>query len=303
MRPYLRHLLRGTLILLAISGSVHSHVGSIIYPIYELPGRSVLDLRDGSTSDWDDFVPGASLEQLDFEALAVGDAATMSPDDLTARVFLAWSADEQRICFAVERIDDAYVNLYEGGDLRDIWQYDGVEFMVDGDHSGGAYNFEGCLTEDCAERVNFQAQNYQLLADSPDGRTMNIVHAGKEWAARPPWADAGGGVAGEDPIHYSLVEAYVTPWDELSLEGPESSTRSQLEGGNIIGFQITLPDFDTKPGEYRGYYTVAGQRQTWRVADNFVDGRLVACTDPGCSGYDLSSVGEDSWGRIKASFR
>ena len=298
------------LLLVALSGNVGAHVGSIIYPIYELPGHSDIDIHDGSTSDWDYLVPDASLDLLDFEALPVGDAATMNPDDLTTRAFLGWSASEQRIYFAVERIDDVYVNRYEGGDLRDMWQHDGVEFLVDGDHSGGEYNFidlyegkKGCASEECIQRNNFQAQQYQFLADSPDDRLISILNFDKDWAAQPPWADAGGALVDEEPIHYSLVEGYVTPWDELSLEGPVSSMRSQLEDGKVIGFQISLPDFDTQPAAYHGWYTVAGQWETWRYAENFADGRLVSCTDPGCSGYDFTAVRADSWGRIKASFR
>ena len=289
---------------------VAAHVGSIIYPIYELPGHPMVDIQDGSTSDWDYLVPDASLDLLDFFTLEVGDAATMNPGDLTARAFLGWSADEQRIYFAVERVDDVYVNEYEGGGLQSMWRHDGVEFLVDGDHTGGEYNFvqeadgtSGCASEDCLRRNNLQAQQYMLLADSPDGRLICIVNERKDWASRPPWADAGGTLLGEDPIHYSLVEGYVTPWDQLSLDGPESSRRTQLEDGQIIGFQVSMPDFDTEPGQYHGWYTLAGQSATWRVADNFVDGRLVSCTDPGCSGYDFSAVRVDSWARIKASFR
>lgn len=295
-------------VLLALNANAGAHVGSIIYPIYELPGHSVPDVQDGSTSDWDDYlVPDASLDLLDFRALEVGEAATMNPDDLTTRVFLAWSADKQRIYFAVERIDNAYVNQFEGGGLQEIWRHDGVELMVDGDHSGGDYNFMvlgGCQEdEDCNRRSQLQAQQYQLLADSPDARTIYIVNERKDWAAQPPWADAGGALEGEDPFHYSLVEGYVTPWDELSLEGPASSTRSQLETGRIIGFQVSMPDFDTEPGRYHGWYTVDGQWDTWRLAEHFVDGLLVSCTGSGCTDYDLTTVRVDSWGRIKASFR
>ena len=48
-----------------------------------------INIRDGSTSEWDYSVPDASLGQVGFEALPIGDAATMSP-------VLAVMANEER---------------------------------------------------------------------------------------------------------------------------------------------------------------------------------------------------------------
>ena len=161
----------------------------------------------------------------------------------------------------------------------------------------------GCLSEDCIERNNLQAQQYRMLATSPDDRLLSIMNDRKDWAVLPPWADVVGTVVDEGPFHYSLVEGYVTPWDALSVGGPEGSQRSQLEDGRVIGFQVSMADFDTKPAAYHGWYTIAGQWDTWRLADNFADARLVSCADPGCSDYNFTAVRTDSWGRIKASFR
>ena len=80
---------------------------------------------------------------------------------------------------AIERLDDVYMNTYEGGDLTGIWRFDGFEIMVDGDHSGGQYvpPAEWCnllkpvvLPDEGYDpgrdpcRSNFQAQQYLGIA-------------------------------------------------------------------------------------------------------------------------------------------
>ena len=75
---------------------------------------------------------------------------------------------------------------------------------------------------------------------------------------------------------------------------PGDSKVSDLSDGKVIGFQISVPDFDVAPSEYRAFHTLTGQAATWRYAERFADGRLV-----GAGGG--TAVEADSWGRIKAS--
>jgi hypothetical protein len=281
-----------------------AHMGTRLYPIYELSTHDLPDVHDGSTVDWEYLVPDASLNLLDFEAMAVGDGAAINPDDLTTRVFLGWNGETQRLYFAVERVDDVYINEFEGGGMTGIWRHDGFEIMVDGDHTGGQYNGHECgdpAAEECFQLNNQQAQQYQLVAQAPNDRLIYIVAEHKDWASLSPWADAGGFQYGEVP-NYSFIEGFVTPWDELNMKGPEQSKISELTGGRIIGLQVSLPDFDEKPGQYHGWFTVAGQWETWRLAENFVDG-LLLCADGDCRQVEVSAVVPDSWARIKASFR
>ena len=65
----------------------------------------------------------------------------------------------------------------------------------------------------------------------------------------PPYADAGGGVAGENPI-IRVIELYVTPYD--SWQGPDSRPEdvavSDLTAGKVIGFAILVWETMTKVG-------------------------------------------------------
>lgn len=279
---------------------------SPIFPIYEIPTPALPDVHDGSLDDWEAVVPGPSLTHNDFRPLAVQDGAGIDPADLAYRCFLGWHGGTQTIWIGVERVDDVYINTYPGGEPGNMWMHDGIEFMVDGDHSGGEYN--GCLTNDaCSEEealllAGYQAQQYTLIPESPDGTPISANASASGWVTHAPWSDAGGASWGGGPT-ITVTEGFVTPWDALDWHGPEVSTPSTLEAGRIIGFQISMPDFDVV-GTYHAFHTIAGLANTWRMADNFVDGELIGCDEEGCSGGPVDSgVHPESWGRIKASLQ
>jgi hypothetical protein len=296
------------LLVAAFAGVASAHIGGLSFPVFELPTEDLPDVADGTTEDWEDVLSGTSLDHNSFAPLNVADGAGIDPSDLAYRTWFAWNSADQRLYLAIERVDDVYVNTYEGGDLTGLWRFDSIEFMVDGDHSGGSYNGGG-LGENLSEEetkllANFQAQQYVAVAEAPDGRVLGYQGAGQGWVTLPPWADAGGFSEGESP-NRSVIEMAVTAWDGLNWEGPELSVRSNLEAGKMIGFQFSIPDFDTEAGAYHGFHTLSGQPNTWREADNFVDGELIPCDGGDCGADPLNAgtaVAPSSWGRIKASF-
>ena len=194
-----------------------------------------------------------------------------------------------------------YINEYEGGDIRQIWQYDNIEFMIDGDHSGG--QFGGWRADQHTEEElrlldNATAQYYIAIAESPDGIHFGYLGAGNGWVNRPPYGDAGGGAWGRDP-NTSVIEMYLTPFDNCIWNDPEGSVVSTLEPGRIIGFSMNVSDFDTEPRAYRAFATLAGSAVTWRDASRFLDGILLAA-DPDNS--SPTAVQTTTWADIKASF-
>jgi hypothetical protein len=283
-----------------------AHVGGIVIPIYELSTSDLPDLTDGSLSDWEDVLGPATLTQNDFTATNVADGAAIDPADLAYRIWLAWHSADQTIWSGIERVDDVYINTYAGGDYLNMWQYDGVEFMLDGDHSGGQYNgFDAnAVGADQAKLLSdYQAQQNFALPSSPDGRTVGYEGNANGWATLPPYADGGGGESGQAPTT-TVMEFFFTPWDALDYNGPAQSTRSTLAAGRFIGIQIAMPDFDTEAGTYHGYQNLNGEADTWRLAENFADGQLIPCDTGDCgSAPTQTAVAEDSWGRIKAAFK
>jgi hypothetical protein len=277
------------------------------FPVYELSTGELPDLRDASLADWEDVLGGVSWTHDDFAPLAVSDGAGIDPADLAYRSFMAWHYPTQTIYICVERVDDVYINTYPGGAPQDLWKNDGLELMIDGDHSGGDY--AGWSADDLGEETakllyGYQAQQYVLVPESPDGKYVGHNGSASGWATDPPWGDAGGTAFGEAPTT-SIMEAYVTPWDELNWQGPTMSKRSLLEPERIIGFQISVMDWDVV-GTYHGFHTLSGLASTWRMADNFVEGELIGCDYDDCSGGtgDINpAVESESWGRIKATLQ
>jgi hypothetical protein len=276
-----------------------------IFPVYEISTDDLPDLRDASLEDWEDVLPGTSLTHDDFLPLAVSDGAGIDPADLAYRTFMAWHSATQTLWICIERVDDVYINPYEGGDPSVQWMTDGVEFMVDGDHSGGSYN--GFSVDEYGEEqakllAGYQAQQYTMIPESPDGITIGNNTSASGWVTNLPWADGGGTAYGEAPTT-SIMEGYFTPWDELDWHGSEFSTRSTLEAGRIIGFQLSVMDWDVV-GTYHAFHTLSGLASTWREADNFVQGELIGCDYGDCgAAANPTAVESESWGRIKASLQ
>jgi hypothetical protein len=291
----------------------NAHVGDIVYPIYELPTSDLPDIFDGTLEDWEDVLPGTALTHDDFTPLNVGEAAGIDPEDSAYRVYLAWHSAGQHVYAGVERIDNVYINTYEGGNVHILAAYDDVEFHLDGDHTGGQYNFwlevDDYSEEEFKLLQNLQAQQYVIIAESPDGQIIGYQGNGLGWAIDPPYTDAAGTAFGEDPTT-TIMEFYVTAWDEINWQGPHLSRRSELVGGKIIGLQVTIADYDAINEDggpvRRGFHTLSGQDNTWIFAERFVDAELIPCDtgDCGAAAEPLpTAVREDSWGRIKATFR
>jgi len=236
-------------VLLALCTTVLAHVGSAIYPIYELPSADLPDLHDGTLDDWEDVLPGASVTFSDLSAMDVGEGAPVDPGDLAYQVFLAWHGSSQRVYVAVESVDDIFVGGYEGGGAGDAWKYDGFEFLLDGDHNGGEYQgfMDMDLTMEERRRLSQrEAQHYYAVPEAADDRILIVAQsfsqpyttAERMQIASPPYADAGGFLLLGSPT-ISGIEMYVTPYDELDFSDPENSQRSTLYAEKTIGFQIT----------------------------------------------------------------
>ena len=115
----------------------------------------------------------------------------------------------------------------------------------------------------------------------------------------PPYAEAGGSVAGERPVIWS-IELYVTPFDHREdLTSPEGSVVSDLSAGQIIGFAIGVYDADLGNIEYVKTFAPEAHVDLGRqvfgdisrfAADYFLDGLLLPANPPGCSASDPPPV-------------
>ena len=124
-----------------------------------------------------------------------------------------------------------------------------------------------------------------------------------EWVDDPPYADGGEGSVGENPVFW-VLEFYVTPFDELIWNDPESSQPSELVAGKVVGFFILIADFDANTAESGTGYMIDDaflrrQGNSAEDANFFVDGVLLEAGEF----LEHSAVQPSSWGMIKASLR
>ena len=279
-----------------------------IYPVVELTDRDVaeIDVTDGSVEDWEYIAGEPTLTPLDF-AQTFGDS--YDPSDMDFRIWLGWHDATDRIFFAMERVDDVYVNEFDREDENEVMVFhdSSVEFAVDGDHSGGAV-FPEERSENSWQDA-WQAQVFDALGEVFDGGSQidlvpHSYHLSPAWFSQPPFAHGGGAVVGGSPI-FSVTEFNVTPFDRFEpTTDPEDSDVSDLFGGKVIGFNIRIPDVDDQPGvETIHQLAVPPSYESFSdllrmSADYFADGVLV--TPDGLSS-DNSAVESNSWARIKAA--
>jgi hypothetical protein len=203
---------------------VKAHVGSNVAPIFELPSEDLPDIHDRSLDDWEDVASSVA--------------------------FAMWISRPSRV--------------WRRETSTRLFEYDGIELMVDGDHSGGQYaKFLGVSDAEQKDLTNFQAQQYFAIPESPDNNTLGYSGAGTDWVVFPPYGDAGGFSDGRESPNTSIIELYLTPWDELDWRGPERSRATDLQPGKIIGIQISVPDFDRGcwscvTPSYDGFFTLSG---------------------------------------------
>ena len=282
-----------------------------IFPIMQLTDRDVaeIDVTDGSVEDWEYIVGEPTLTPLDFAEPYGG---SYDPSDMDFRIWLGWHDATDRIFFAMERVDDVYVNEFDREDENEnevmSFHDSSVEFAVDGDHSGGAVAPEESPGEWL--QAPTQAQVFHALGEVFDGGsqvrlTPHAYHLSADWFSQPPFAHGGGAVVGGSPI-FSVTEFYVTPFDRfVPRADPEDSDVSDLFAGKIIGFNIQVFDVDSQPGIETTHLLAAPPSYEffWPLlamsADDFADGVLI--TPDGMSSED-SAVESDSWARIKATF-
>ena len=298
--------------LLGIAPVTHAHVGDQIYPFFELLDEDLgrIDLTDGSVEDWLEVIGEPSLTAVDFYWGYFG-GVSYDPADLDFRIWLAWNQSTSTLWIAMERFDDLYFNLYDGREPWEMQLWDSsIRFMVDGDHTGGPYNYRhGRYCDDCtAEQVledQRQAQQWMAIAETPDGE--HLFHFGaSDWVVGEPYAVAGGGVIGESPAT-TVTEFRVTPFDDLVYNDEDASEASRLYPGKTIGFSMyTFDNDDPETEDGHVLMTVLSLSADTRPlvdAGSFVDGLLVGAGEDPSRYDDVSAVEPSSWGRIKAALQ
>ena len=294
-----------------------AHSDNRVFPFYQLTDEMLeqIDIHDGSVEEWHE-IGEPSMTLLDFQT--VGNFIPPDPSNLDARIWLAWHDDSNRIYSAFVIIDDTYHNTH--GYENDVvpgamyWS-DSVIFSIDADHSGGLGRSQGVDYTD-AERMSIygMTQRYTVIAETESGPTLdNQVRENQlsgdgiptSWKVYPPYGDAGGMAAGENPT-LSVIEMYVTPYDSWGdWEDKKKTEFTELSAHQIIGFVIMISDNDDECDDctITNFWFPTGidfdgpefTAIIYNVADIFLDGILLP--------VQATTVESITWGRIKASLQ
>ncbi|MCY3760490.1 MAG: hypothetical protein OXH50_04515 [Gemmatimonadetes bacterium] len=294
------------LIIMAMTAMAEAHSGTRLYPFYQLTDEMLeeIDLHDGSIDEWYE-VGEPSMTLLDFKAW--GGDLPHDPSNLDFRVWLAWQDEPDRVYAAFIIADDVFRNHnYTEGSWP--FAYDSIVFQIDADHRGG--QGEGQWYSPSREQlmeVHGDAQRYSAVARTASGPILDDGtwwegEGGKSWRVYPPYGDAGGVAAGENPT-ISVIELYVTPFDEWG-DNVEETLFSDLSAHQIVGFSVEVIEQEEDPSECGcsgfSWYPAEMEGQVWldlldSMADLYVDGLLLPPQD--------TAVESMTWGRIKASLK
>ena len=293
------------LIVLILAGIAGGHSGNRLYSFYELTDEMLekIDVHDGFIDEWYE-IGEPCMTLLDFKTGK--NYKPPDPSNLDFRIWLAWHSELNRIYASFIVIDDEYKNAHDWsgeGILPATHVNDSIEFYLDADHSGGrgfADGYPGALEERMP--IYGETQKYEAISKTVSGPTLENGHSFLQpWHTSPPFGDAGGGVAGENPFVWT-VEMYVTPQDGWG-DSIDETPFSELSAHQIVGFALVINDWDPS--------FESSAPVTWKpeaiddedafiplsrsMADIFVDGLLLPAQE--------TAVESVTWGRIKASLR
>ena len=303
-------LLLGSTLAAGLSARAEAHLGDRVYPIPYLSDEMLAEIQldDGQIQEWIDLLGEPTLSLLDFTEETR--QSPPDPSDLDFRIWLAWHDEPARLHVAFVASDDVYKSTHDYSTFRyAIHQHDSIMLAIDGDHSGGRGSESNTPLEEEIE-IHGQAQYYEAISRTASGPNLNdlLYRFQKEqdsWTTLQPYAESGGGVAGEAPVIW-VIELYVTPFDRWgeTWESPEGSVVSHFAEGQVIGLTMVVFDHDPPGVESNNWalrVQLADETYTTRRniffhrAYTFLDGLLLSAdADPG------TAVESVSWGRIKA---
>ena len=256
---------------------------------------------DGDLGDWDNVPSVFWVTQDDLVEVVTGTQGDPDAGNLAERIIVGWSPETNLVYVMEERFDDVWY-----GTLDDT--NDKLELVLDADHSGGQFQGVESIDLDPERWAGAEAQDWQQSLNNEDNNLW--LWGGGVWASVEPYAGIRWNVEGEAGGPATLFqESWFTTFDDLpaSSTGPDDPDLKihDLQEGQVMGIGMAIQDDDNGPGNsYNGYWVSTGDINMYFHADSLVDYVLLGFNEEiWVAGEDSpTSVEDDSWGRIKASF-
>lgn len=275
----------------------------VIFEMWQWP-TSHLPVLDADLSEWEVVPEELWITEQDLNNLLITqiDVTDTEPDasDLAVRFTFGWNDETERIYLAYDRYDDYWSH-----------QRDDIELAVDADHSGGLYwSSEGQSDEEAQRQRNRHAQISHFFFHSKTeevGVPWNwhwMTQA--DWYRGEPYSD--GAYQWTEPElgqEYNWqIELWHVWWDDFNWQDPEGSIIHDLQEGEIIGLAARNKDGDVglccgneETGEVFSDWAL-NFNESSENADFLPDWILLPVNEE----LLATSVENDTWGHIKASF-
>lgn len=297
--------MKSTFVILAMCALVGGLVGAVYAgtgPDLLIPQINPANITlDGLGTDWEN--PAIYPQEYMLTRDDLGGDATggeMPPvDDWDGILYLGWSAPPDNMLYGYSRVNDDILNdecATNGGS----WQDDGIEFVIDGDNSGGDYRTGYATHAETAMQLGIRMTQVPL-PHGPGGNETNTqehiwANAEAEWLSGPEYLLA----ALQHPTtRENCTYAYewkMAVWDVTGTSAAESQRHTNTLG-DVIGLLVQWDDSDAELDKRDNQPATCGPEGNagWTNADHcndayFVEGLVVA-------------VEPTSWGSVKASFK
>ncbi len=270
-----------------ISAGAHAPEGTV-YKIYQFADDRVPQM-DGDPVDWEQVPTEYFFDFRHHTEVKEGKGVEHNTADLhIKRVAVGWNERLNRLYFMAEVSDNIHLFEKSADHIDSLDTYnsrltgafvhgsDIFEIVIDADHGGErVVNLSDNEAEEVRLRSAF-AQNYHLYMPPLNGSYWHWMWGWATWTDDPAYSDVGWRFDGEHGSDGTVIyECYLTPFDDLHPDGPDSSMVHDLTEGAIIGLSWAFLDADAGTAGQRAFWSLSGQRQMAANAEFLVDFELM----------------------------
>jgi hypothetical protein len=258
-----------------------------VYKVYQFADDRI-PAMDGDLSDWavlpPDYFVGDSLHQ----ELHRGLGTNRNPADLEVkRVAVGWSDSHNRLYFMAEVYDDVHRFGKENTDSLDTFNSrltgafvhgaDIWEIVLDADHADDPVI--GFADENPEVEMRYRSaftQNYHLYIPPLNGTYWHWLWGKATWTAAPAYSGVGWKYPGPHLSAGTVTyECYLTPFDYLHPDGPDSSVVHDLRENEAIGLSWAFLDADSSATDYDAFWSLSKDGRMYNGGPYLMDFRLM----------------------------
>ncbi len=279
-------LLLTILSLTALPSSAHFPEG-FLFQAFQFPDANVPQM-DGDLNDWKVVPQEYFFDFTDHEEKHRGiGAAHDTTDHHIKRVAMGWNDSLNRLYFMAEVYDDVYRFDKENTDSLDTYYSrlkgayvhgaDIWEIVIDADHGGElVVNFDRENHEVEMRHRSAYVQNYHLYMPPLNGTYWHWLWGKALWTDDPAYSGVGWHYEGEHMSSGTVTyECYLTPFDDLHPDGPDSSVVHNLKENAVIGLSWAFLDADTSATTYDAFWSLSKQEKMYCSGEYLADFRLM----------------------------